>query len=105
MVRAALRFRRQRRKRPVRAAARPPYTECAADDVKPGKYTSFQQAVKLKPDETAVFAWVVFASRKARDRIKARVMADPRLAGMAPDKMPFDTRRMFWGGFKPIVAL
>ena len=81
------------------------YPECAADDVKPGKHTSFPQAVKLKPDETVIFAWGVFASRKARDRINARVMADPRLAGMAPDKMPFDTRCMFWGGFKPIVAL
>uniref|UniRef100_E6PQB5 RNA signal recognition particle 4.5S RNA n=1 Tax=mine drainage metagenome TaxID=410659 RepID=E6PQB5_9ZZZZ len=81
------------------------YTECVADDVKPGKLTSFPQAVKLEPDETVVFAWVVCRSRQARDRINAKVMADPRLAGMNPKTLPFDGRRMFWGGFKPLVQL
>ena len=82
------------------------YIECAADDVKPGKWTSFPPAVKLKPDELVVFSWIVYKSRAARDRINAKVMKDPRLAKMMdPKKMPFDGKRMFWGGFKPIVEL
>ena len=82
------------------------YMECAADDVKPGKWTSFPQAVKLKPDEIVVFSWIVYKSRAARDRINAKVMKDPRLAKMMdPKKLPFDGKRMFWGGFKPIVSL
>ena len=80
------------------------YIECAADDVKPGKLTSFPQSVKLKPDETVVFSWIVYASRKQRDRINAKVMKDPRLADMMdPKKLPFDAKRMFFGGFKTIV--
>ena len=80
--------------------------ECVADDVKPGKLTSFPQSVKLKQGETVVFAWIVYSSREARDRINAKVMADPRLASMMnPASHPFDGRRMFWGGFKPIVQL
>ena len=82
------------------------YIECAADDVKPGKLTSFPQSVKLKPDETVVFSWIVYASRKQRDAINAKVMADPRLEAMMDTKnMPFDTKRMFFGGFKTIVEL
>lgn len=81
------------------------FRECVADDVQPGKLTSFPQAVKLKPGETVVFSWIVFRSRKDRDRINARVMADPRLADMPADAMPFDARRMIWGGFKPLVSL
>ncbi|MEO8807362.1 MAG: DUF1428 domain-containing protein [Burkholderiaceae bacterium] len=82
------------------------YTECVADDVKPGKLTSFPQSVMLKEDETVVFSWIVYSSRKARDRINAKVMADPRLAKMMdPKTMPFDPKRMFWGGFKGIVEL
>jgi len=80
------------------------YQECVADDVKPGKLTSFPQSVKLKPGETVVFAWIVYKSRRDRDRINAAVMADPRFAGMKPETMPFDMKRMFWGGFKEIVA-
>jgi uncharacterized protein YbaA (DUF1428 family) len=80
--------------------------ECLADDVKPGKTTSFPQAVKLKPDEVVVFSWIVFKSRRQRDTVNAKVMADPRLAGMmGPENMPFDGKRMFWGGFKEIVAV
>ena len=79
------------------------YMECVADDVEPGKRTSFPRAVKAKPGETVIVAFVVFRSRAARDRINARVMADPRLASLGPKDMPFDTKRMFWGGFKPIV--
>ena len=81
------------------------YRECVADDVKPGKLTSFPQSVKLKPDEVVVFSWIVYKSRKHRDAVNAKVMADPRIAAMSPDKMPmpFDGKRMFWGGFKGIV--
>jgi uncharacterized protein YbaA (DUF1428 family) len=78
--------------------------ECMADDVKPGKLTSFPQAVKLKDGESVWFSWIVYASRKERDRINAKVMADPRLAAMMdPKGLPFDGKRMFWGGFKPQV--
>ena len=79
--------------------------ECLGDDVKPGKLTSFPQAVKLKADETVVFSWIVYKSRKHRDKVNAKVMADPRMADMNPKDMPFDAKRMFWGGFKEIVAL
>ena len=81
------------------------YTECIADDVKPGKVTSFPQSVKLKPNETVVFSWIVFKSRKHRDTVNANVMKDPRMAGMSAKTMPFDAMRMFWGGFKSFVAL
>ena len=80
------------------------YMECVADDVKPGKHTSFPQSVKLKPGETVVFAYIVFTSRAHRDRVNAKVMKDPRLADMMdPKAMPFDGKRMFWGGFKVMV--
>jgi uncharacterized protein YbaA (DUF1428 family) len=81
------------------------YVECVADDVKPGKWTSFPQSVKLKKGETVVFAWIVYRSRAHRDRVNARVMKDPRIAAMGgPDKMPFDARRMIWGGFRSLVT-
>lgn len=79
------------------------YHECVADDVKPGKVTSFPQAVKLKDDETVLFSWIVYKSRRDRDRINKLVMADPRLK-MDANAMPFDGTRMFWGGFKEIVT-
>jgi uncharacterized protein YbaA (DUF1428 family) len=80
------------------------YIECVADDVKPGKHTSFPQSVKLKTGETVVFAWIVYKSRAHRDRVNAKVMKDPRMADMMdPKKMPFDGKRMFWGGFKVLV--
>jgi uncharacterized protein YbaA (DUF1428 family) len=82
------------------------YIECVADDVKPGKHTSFPQSVKLKPAETVVFAYIVYKSRAHRDRVNAKVMKDPRLANMMdPKAMPFDGKRMFWGGFKVLVEL
>ena len=82
------------------------FTECVADDVKPGKVTSFPQSVKLKRGETVVFSWIVFKSRAQRDRVNARVMKDPRLAKMMdPKAMPFDAKRMFWGGFRTLVEL
>jgi uncharacterized protein YbaA (DUF1428 family) len=82
------------------------FRECVADDVKVGKHTSFPQAVKLKPGEVVVFSWIVYPSRKARDRINAKVMKDPRLASMMdPKAMPFDGKRMIYGGFKTLVEL
>jgi uncharacterized protein YbaA (DUF1428 family) len=80
------------------------YRECVADDVKAGKLTSFPQSVKLKRDETVVFSWIVYRSRAHRDRVNAKVMNDPRLTGMMdPKDMPFDAKRMFFGGFNVIV--
>jgi len=80
------------------------YIECVGDDVKPGKHTSFPQSVKLKPGETVVFAYIVYKSRAHRDRINAKVMKDPRLVNMMdPKALPFDSKRMFWGGFKVLV--
>jgi uncharacterized protein YbaA (DUF1428 family) len=80
------------------------FIECVADDVKPGKHTSFPQSVKLKPGEMVVFSYIVYKSRAQRDRVNAKVMKDPRLAKMMdPKAMPFDGKRMFWGGFKVLV--
>jgi len=82
------------------------YWECVADDVKPGKVTSFPRSVKLKSGETVLFSWIVFKSRAHRDRVNAKVIADPRVAKMMDDKsMPFDGRRMIYGGFKSLVRL
>jgi len=80
------------------------YVECIGDDVAAGKLTSFPQAVKLKADETVVFSWVVYRSRADRNRIMKKVMADPRLTAMMDAKsLPFDGKRMFWGGFKVMI--
>ena len=82
------------------------YKECIADEVKKGKHTSFPQAVKLKPGETVWFSWILYNNRRHRDRVNAAVMKDKRLAKfMDPKKMPFDGKRMFWGGFKVVVDL
>jgi len=82
------------------------FRECVAEDVKPGKVTSFPQSVKLKKDETVMFSWIVYKSRKDRDRINKKVMMDPRLAKMMQGKdTPFDAKRMIYGGFKTIVDL
>ena len=80
------------------------FKECIADDVKKGKWTSFPRSVKLKPNETVVFSYIVYKSRAHRDRIMAKVMKDKRLANMMDSKaMPFDAKRMIFGGFKVIV--
>ena len=80
------------------------YVECVADDVKPGKSTSFPQSVKLKRGEVVVFSWIVYKSRAQRDKVNAKVMKDPRLAKMMSGKdMPFDGKRMIYGGFKTKV--
>jgi uncharacterized protein YbaA (DUF1428 family) len=80
------------------------YRECIADDVKPGKYTSFPQSVKLKPGEVVWFSWIVYRSRRHRDQVNAKVMKDPRMAPMMNAKaMPFDGKRLIYGGFKVAV--
>lgn len=80
------------------------YVEAVADDVKPGKWTSFPQSVKLKKGEVVVFSWITYKSRKSRDTILGKVMQDKRLAKyMNAKAMPFDGKRMIYGGFKAIV--
>ena len=82
------------------------YVEAIADDVKPGKWTSFPQSVKLKRDETVIFSWITYKSRAQRDRCLVKVMKDPRLAKMMnPKEMPFDGKRMIFGGFKIQVKM
>jgi len=81
------------------------YRECIADDVKPGKWTSFPQSVKLKPNETVVFSYITYKSRKHRDRVNAKVMKDPRMDKMMKMTPPFDGKRMIYGGFTTIVEL
>ena len=81
------------------------FRECIADDVKVGKLTSFPRSVKLKPNETVVFSWITYKSRAHRDRVNAKVMKDKRLAEMMDRKaMPFDAKRMIYGGFNILVA-
>ena len=81
------------------------YVEVEAEDAKPGKLTSFPQSVDLKDGEFVVVGLVTYRSRAHRDEVNAKAMADPRMAGMDPKTMPFDAKRMFWGGFKSIVEL
>ena len=79
------------------------YWECVADDVKPGKLTSFPQSVKLEEGETVIFAWITYRSRAHRDRVNAKVMKDPRFANHDPSTDPFDSKRLIYGGFKTLV--
>lgn len=80
------------------------FKECVADDVKVGKLTSFPRSVKRKPNETVMFSWITYKSRRDRDKINAKVMKDPRLEKMMDGSgMPFDAKRMIYGGFKVIV--
>ena len=83
------------------------YCEAIADDVKPGKWTSFPQSVKLKKNEVVVFSYILYKSRTHRDRVLKKVMSDPRLAKMMkdPKKMPFDGKRMIYGGFKAAIMM
>ncbi|ODR96667.1 RNA signal recognition particle [Methyloceanibacter superfactus] len=82
------------------------FRECIADDVKKGKLTSFPRAVQMKPSETVFFSYIVYKSRKDRDRVNAKVIKDPRLAGMMSGKdMPFDGKRLIYGGFKVTVDI
>jgi len=80
------------------------YVEALGDDVPYGDLTSFPRAVQAKDDEIVVFSWIVYASRQARDDINAKVMVDERLKGDMND-MPFDGKRMIYGGFKPFLEL
>jgi uncharacterized protein YbaA (DUF1428 family) len=80
------------------------YHECVGDDVPVGKRTSFPQSVKLKDGEVVIFSWIIHANKTQRNRTNKAAMADPRLKDMMdPKGMPFDGKRMFWGGFKEIV--
>ena len=80
------------------------YRECAGDDLKVKWGVPFPRMLKTKPGETVVFSWILFKSRAHRDRVNARVMADKRLAEcMDASSMPFDCKRMLYGGFKTIV--
>jgi len=81
------------------------YRECVADDVKAGGAVSFPRAAKAKKGETVFFSYIVYKSRAHRDRVNKKVMKDPRIAAMMPDKnqMPFDYKRMCYGGFKTLV--
>jgi uncharacterized protein YbaA (DUF1428 family) len=82
------------------------FRESIAEDVKVGKRTSFPRSVKLKPGETVIFSWIVYKSRAHRDRVNAKVMKDPRLAEMMnPQAMPFDGKRMIFGGFEIMIDL
>ena len=82
------------------------FRESVADDVKWGKRTSFPRSVKQKPGETVMFSYIVYKSRAHRDRVMAKVMKDKRLAAMMnPKAMPFDAKRMIYGGFKVLVDL
>lgn len=83
------------------------YRECVADDLKVGKgMASFKRNQRLKPGETLLFSWIVYRSRAHRDQVNAKIMKDPRLERMMkPGTMPFDTKRMLYGGFKVIVDL
>ncbi len=81
------------------------YKECAADDAPVGKITSFPRSVKMKSTETVFFSYIVYKNRKHRDAVIAKVMKDKRLANMMdPKKMPFDAKRMIFGGFKVLVT-
>ena len=82
------------------------YRECVGDDLNIKGMTTFPKRAKLKPGETVVFSWIVYKSKAHRDRVNARVMADPRIAGMMdPKSSPFDMKRMSYGGFKVLVDL
>jgi uncharacterized protein YbaA (DUF1428 family) len=77
------------------------YRECVGEDLDAKWGMPFSRALKLKRGETAVFSWVVFKSRAHRDKVNAKVMSDPRL--QMPEKMPFDLKRMVYGGFTVLV--
>jgi uncharacterized protein YbaA (DUF1428 family) len=82
------------------------YSDSISDDAQPGRITSFPQAVQLKDGEVIALAWVVYRSKEDRDRIGKAVMEDPLLKEfMDPSNMPFDGKRMFWGGFQTIIGL
>jgi uncharacterized protein YbaA (DUF1428 family) len=80
------------------------YRECVGDDLNIKFTMPFPKGIRTKPGETVVFAYVVYKSRAHRDKVNAKIMKDPRLGGMCdPKDMPFDCKRMLYGGFKTIV--
>lgn len=79
------------------------FHECVGDDLKVKFGVPFTRSAKVKPGETVVFSWIVFKSRAHRDQVNAKVMKDPRLAKMDSKSMPFDCKRMVYGGFKILV--
>jgi len=80
------------------------YKECAGDDLKVKMGMPFPRQMKVKPGETVVFSYIVYKSRAHRDRVNAKVMKDPRIQNMCdPKDMPFDVKRMLYGGFKVLV--
>jgi len=79
------------------------YRECVGEDLNVKGQVPFPRLINSKPDETVVFAWIVFESRAHRDEVNAKVMKDPRLAKMGPEAMPFDCKRMAYGGFEVLV--
>ena len=81
------------------------YRECVGDDLKTTMGTAFPRLAKAKTGETVCFSWIVYKSRAHRDRVNARVMKDPRMAKMMNDPMPFDLKRMAYGGFRVLVDL
>jgi uncharacterized protein YbaA (DUF1428 family) len=76
--------------------------ECWADDVPDGKTTDFRMAVKAEEDETVVFSWIEYPSKEVRDEANKKLMADPRMKEMG-ENMPFDGKRMIYGGFAPLL--
>ena len=81
------------------------FNECVADDMKTAMGISFPKLTKVKPSEVVVFSWIVYKSKKQRDSINKKVMADPRFANMDPNNMPFDCDKMTYGGFTKMVSL
>ena len=80
------------------------YRECVGDDLKVKIGAPFPRMVKLRRGETVVFSWIVYKSRAHRDRVNAKVMKDQRITGMCdPKAMPFDVKRMTYGGFTVLV--
>jgi uncharacterized protein YbaA (DUF1428 family) len=79
------------------------YKEWVAEDLNAHELVPFTQCTQSKPDETVIFAYIVFKSRAHRDRVNAKVMNDPRLTSMGPENAPFDVKRMIYGGFKLLV--
>jgi uncharacterized protein YbaA (DUF1428 family) len=82
------------------------YRECVGDDMKTAFGLPYPKLMKLKPGEVPVFSWIMFKSRKHRDAVNAKVMKDPRIQAMCPDPndMPFDVKRMCYGGFRTLVS-
>ena len=79
------------------------YKECAGEDLESKWGTTFSQMMKLKPGETVIFSWIVFKSRAHRDRVNAKVIKE--MEKMSPKEMPFDMKRMVYGGFKVLVDI